>query len=90
MFSVCKVSYNMLVCRDVKSVSCRLNCSRGLCHTVNKRGFAVCENGSILCCVILPILVNYGTYNKNICLQCKESYVFLTNIEMFIKTKCLG
>ena len=25
MFSVCKISCNMLVCRDVKSLKCRLN-----------------------------------------------------------------
>ena len=58
MFSVCKVSYNMLVCKDVKSLKCRLNCSCGLCHTVNKRGFSVCENGSILCFGIVSTLTN--------------------------------
>ena len=87
MFSVCKVSCNMLVCRDAKSLKCRLNCSCGLCHTVNKGQFSVCENGSILCFGILSTLVNYGTYKKNISLLCKESYVFLTNTEVFIKTK---
>ena len=90
MFSVCKVSCNMLVCGDVKSLKCRLNCSYGLCHTVDKRGFSICENGSILCYGILSTLVYYGTYNKNISLLCKESNVFLTNNEVFIKTKCLG
>ena len=80
----------MLVCRDVKSLKCILNCSCGLCHTVNKRGFSVCENGSILCVGIVSTLVNHGNYNKNISLLCKELYVLLTDIEVFLKTKGIG
>ena len=50
---------------------------------------SACENGSFLCFGILSTLVNYGTYNKNISLLCKESYDFLNNIEVFIKRKVL-
>ena len=51
---------------------------------------SVCESCSISCFGILSTLVNYENYNENISLLCKESYVFLTNTEVLIKTKGLG
>ena len=90
MLSLLAVSCYMLVCREVKFRKCRLNCSCSLCHTVSKRAFSVYENGFILCFGILAKFVNNGNSAKNISLLCKESYVFLTNIVVFIKTKGLG
>ena len=75
MLSVCMVSCNMFACRDVKSLKCGLNRSCGLCHRVNKRGFSVYENGSILCFGIMSTLINYGNYNK-IFLCCVRNLIF--------------